>query len=198
MVEKVYIEKIKDFFNSDKKSVKITKFALIALSLPIIVGGAVVMGNALQILKMFNKKKKYNTKQMTNAITTLKRQKLIECIIEKNGVTTIKITKKGESVIKHFAIEIISIKKPKKWDGKWRLVMFDLPIRFSKARDALRFKLKRLGFVQFQKSVWIYPYSCEDEILFVADHFKVGQYVEFLEISYMRDDQKLKRYFKLE
>jgi hypothetical protein len=47
-------------------------------------------------------------------------------------------------------IDDIEIKNPKKWDGKWHLAMYDFPIRFKKARNAFRFKLKQLGFFQFQ------------------------------------------------
>jgi DNA-binding transcriptional regulator PaaX len=92
---------------------------------------------------------------------------------------------------------MFKINKPQKWDGKWRMVMFDLPVRFSKARNALRFKLKQLGFIQFQKSVWIYPYSCKEEIAFVSDYYRVGRYVELLEISSINNDLKFKKHFKL-
>ena len=190
MVDKDYIKIVRDFFDSDTKSAKLTKIALILVAIPVIVGGAVFIGNAVKIFKMFDKKKHYTTKQITNAVSSLKRQKMIEYVSEKDGITTLKITKKGKSVLKHFSIDIIRINKPKKWDEKWRLVMFDLPIRFSKARDALR-------FVQFQKSAWVYPYHCEEEILFIADYFKVEKYLEILEVSNIKDDQSLKKYFKL-
>ena len=75
--------------------------------------------------------------------------------------------------------------------------MFDLPIRFSKAREALRWKLKELGFIQFQKSVWVFPYLCEDEIIFVADFFRVGKYVEILTVERILRDESIKRHFNL-
>ena len=75
--------------------------------------------------------------------------------------------------------------------------MYDLPIRFKKARDAFRFKLKDLGFFQFQKSAWIYPYPCEGEILFVADFYGVRKHIEILEVSKVLDETKLKVHFGL-
>ncbi len=200
MLSKEYIEKFKDFIDSDTKKAKVTKVALVSIfiaSLPFVVAGAVAIGNGVQIFRMFDKKKRYTSRQITDAMGNLKRQKMIEYISNKNGVTTVKITKKGKVVLRRFAIDIIKINKPKKWDGKWRLVIFDLPIKFSKARNALRFKLKQLGFIQFQKSAWIYPYLCEDEILFITDYFKVGSYVEILEISGLKNEEKLKKYYKL-
>ena len=91
----------------------------------------------------------------------------------------------------------MKIKKPKKWNGKWRLVIFDIPMRFTKGREALRYHLKELNFFQFQKSAWIYPYQCEDEIIFIADFFGVGKYVETLTIENILRDEKLKKHFHL-
>lgn len=47
-----------------------------------------------------------------------------------------------------------------KWDGKWRLVIWDIPEKRRLARDLLRFKLKQLGFKQWQKSVWASKVDC--------------------------------------
>jgi len=99
--------------------------------------------------------------------------------------------------LKSFSIDLIEIKKPKKWDGKWRLVMFDIPMRFTKGREALRYYLKKLNFFQFQKSAWIYPYPCEDEIIFVADFFGVEKCVEVLTTESILRDEKLKKHFHL-
>lgn len=109
--------------------------------------------------------------------------------------TDYKLTPKGEKKLQNILIDEIVIKTPRSWDGKWRLVMYDLPVRFNKARNAFRWKLKDLGFFQFQKSAWIYPYSCEREILFVADFFGVRKYIEILEIDKILDDRKIKVYF---
>lgn len=47
-----------------------------------------------------------------------------------------------------------------KWDGKWRLVLWDVPEKRRAARDLLRYKLKQLGFKQWQKSVWASKVNC--------------------------------------
>ena len=109
----------------------------------------------------------------------------------------VKITKKGDTKLKVFDIELMKINKPKKWDGKWRLVMFDIPMRFTKGREALRFHLKELNFFQFQKSAWIYPYPCEDEIIFIADFFGVEKCVEILVVENILRDEKLGKHFHL-
>lgn len=195
-----YIEKLKNFLNSDTKEAKIATVALCVLavaSMPVLVFGASVMGNAVQCFKMFKGSKKYSNKQISSAMYSIKRQKLIEYVCDKNGKTIVKITKKGEIKLRAFDVELMKINKPKKWDGKWRLVIFDIPMRFTKGREALRYHLKELNFFQFQKSAWIYPYPCEDEIIFIADFFGVRKCVEVLTVESILRDEKLKKYFHL-
>ncbi len=50
----------------------------------------------------------------------------------------------------------------KNWDGKWRLVVWDIPEKRRPTRDLLRQKLKQLGFVQWQKSIWASKINCTD------------------------------------
>ncbi len=197
---KKYGEKLKDFLNSDTTEAKVATVALCVLALasvPVLVFGASVLGNTVQVFKMFKRSGKYSEGQIRSAVNNIKRQKLIEYVADKNGKTIVKITKKGETRLRAFALDLIEIKKPQMWDGKWRLVMFDIPIRFKKGREALRYHLKDLNFFQFQKSAWIYPYPCEDEIIFIADFFGVGKYVEILTVESILRDEVLKRYFRL-
>ena len=127
----------------------------------------------------------------------LRRYKFVRHIKGEND-ETYGLTPKGEHKLRQVFIDEVVIKKNKKWDGKWRMVMYDLPIRFKKAREAFRWKLKDLGFYQFQKSAWIYPYQCEGELLFVADFFGVRKHIEILEIDKILDDRKLKNHFGLD
>ena len=195
-----YVERLKDFLDSNTTEAKIATVALCVFalaSIPVLVLGASVMGNAVQVFKMFKGSRRYSERQIRSAIGSIKHQKLIEYVCNKNGKTIVKITKKGKSRLKAFAIDLIGIKKPNKWDGKWRLVMFDIPMRLTKGREALRYHLKELNFFQFQKSVWVYPYPCEDEIIFIANFFGVGKCVEILTVESILRDEKLKKYFHL-
>lgn len=195
-----YLEKIKNFLDEDTLESKITKVTLGVIAVAGSLGIAFLtigIGNAIQVFSMFKKSKKYSKTQIKSAMTNLYKQKLIEYISDKNGITTVRITVKGQSVLKSFSIDLIKIQKPKQWDHKWRMVMFDLPVKYTKTRNSLRLKLKRLGFTQFQKSVWIYPYPCLNEILFVADYYRIGKYVEILEVSNLLHEEKFKKLFDL-
>ena len=51
----------------------------------------------------------------------------------------------------------------RKWDGRWRLVVFDIPATQNSHRARLRRYLHDHGFGYLQKSVWITPDSLEAE-----------------------------------
>ncbi len=138
----------------------------------------------------------YKDRKVTQAFNGLRRYKFVRHVKEKDkGFYS--LTAKGEAKLHTIIIDDIEVKQPKSWDGKWHLVMYDLPIRFKKARNAFRWKLKDLGFFQFQKSAWIYPYPCEGEILFVADFFGVSKHIEILEVDKILHAGKIKFHFNL-
>jgi phenylacetic acid degradation operon negative regulatory protein len=47
------------------------------------------------------------------------------------------------------------------WDGKWRIVLLDLPETRKDEREALRYLLKKAGFICLKNSVWISPFPYE-------------------------------------
>lgn len=61
-----------------------------------------------------------------------------------------------------------------KWDGRWRIVTFDIPVKKSNVRDRLRYKLKELGFGMLQQSIWISPHKIEDDIREFFELNKLG------------------------
>jgi len=69
----------------------------------------------------------------------------------------------------------------KPWDRKWRIVVFDIPEKpFKKQRDIFRSKLKSLGFYLLQKSVFVCPFVCEEELGYVTSHLEIGDYVDVI------------------
>ena len=91
----------------------------------------------------------------------------------------------------------IKIKKPKKWDKQWRIVIFDIPEKFKGAREALREKLKELGFVELQKSVFAYPFECEDEINFIVEVFQIRPFVRLVKAGSFTNEEQFKIKFNL-
>lgn len=92
--------------------------------------------------------------------------------------------------------KMLQINKPRRWDKVWRLVMFDVPESLKPHREILRNKLKKLGFAEFQKSVFAYPYPCNKEINYVINFLEISEYVWYLETK-IQPDKNLRIKFNL-
>ncbi|MCK9379207.1 MAG: hypothetical protein M0P97_03660 [Candidatus Moranbacteria bacterium] len=191
---------LENFIESDTFTATAGKFLLMTLAL----GGIVFAGALAPGILLATKKKKhfhkYNPKQLQNAIYNLKKRNLIEIIQEGNAKTKVRLTNKGNERVREFCFETLKITKPKRWDEKWRILIFDIPTSpkiYNQARNALREKIKKLGFYQMQKSVWVCPYECEDEILFVAEAFSVQKYIEIITAEKLLHENYLKKKFNL-
>jgi phenylacetic acid degradation operon negative regulatory protein len=82
--------------------------------------------------------------------------------IEKNGEVYLKLSTRGTDFLNE-KISLLELSK-KKWDGYWRLVVFDIKEIERNTRDFLRRKLKEWGFVMWQESVYISPHPILNEI----------------------------------
>ena len=109
-----------------------------------------------------------------------------------------KLTEKGKKIVKEIQFDNLKIDKPKFWDGKWRVVIFDIPENKRRhMRDAMRQKLQKIGFYQMQKSVWAFPYPCEKEIQLLCEIFEVNPFVNMITSNKIYKDDALRKYFKL-
>lgn len=123
--------------------------------------------------------------------------RLIDYKEDKDGFVKIVLTKEGQNKALKFKLDEMEIKKPAKWDGEWRIVIFDIPERFKKAREALRIKLKELGFLELQKSVLVLPYECEDEIDFIVEVFLIRPFVKFVRAKSFTNEEQVRLKFDL-
>ena len=151
-----------------------------------------------RILKKVSKEwKKINERYLRETIKRLYQSKLIDYKEGKDGTVTLTLSEKGKNRILKYDIDKIEIKKPVRWDKLWRLVIFDIPEDKNIGRKALAAKLKELGFYPMQKSVFIYPYECKDEIDFIVEIFNLVPYVRFLRVKDVDVEVDLKNRFKL-
>lgn len=105
------------------------------------------------------------------------------------------VTKKGRARLKKRNFDTLRIARPKQWDKKWRIVFFDIPEEQKAGRNALSFKLRTLGFLPLQKSVWIHPFPCREEITQVSETFGTSKYVTYLETSFIDNQTALRKRF---
>lgn len=134
-------------------------------------------------------------KKFSRALAYLKKSRLVILKENSDGVLTAELSENGKRKVKEFQIDDLEIKRPAKWDGIWRIVIFDIPKKKSRAREAFRGKLKELGFFQLQESVWAFPCPCQQEIEFIVELFEVYPYVNFIEAVHIQDDVKLRKHF---
>lgn len=113
------------------------------------------------------------------------------------GVFEFTLTEKGRRRVLRDVFRDFQLEKPGKWDGYWRVVIFDITERRKWARDGFREKLRGMDFYPFQESALITPYPCDKELAFLMDVFEVGHCVHILKVQHMTNDVKLRRFFGL-
>jgi len=166
------------------------------------VGGMVCIATTspffiINIVKGFEKSQKYKKKKVYDTFYRLRQRGDIK-VTEKNNQIYISLTKKGKKKAGRLNIDSIEIKKPKKWDGKWRIIIFDIVELKKLYREVFRGKLKELGFCQLQKSTWIYPYDCCKEIKLLREFFGLSEdEVRLIIAQNIGKDDVLKKYFEL-
>lgn len=127
-------------------------------------------GFASGFVKRYQKQKKYSHKKIYDAFYQLRRRGLIETKTKGNQIY-ISLTEEGRKKAGYFQINDLRIKKPKNWDKKWRIVIFDISELKKVHRESFRGKLKEMGFRPLQKSVWVHPFDCEAEIELLREFF---------------------------
>lgn len=172
-----------------------------AMLTAVVLGGVVVVAatipNAARLLKYFpgyKKGAKFNY-QAKSALGRLVAKGLIT-FVEKDGKRLARITKKGELILQ-METEKQAMTKKRKWDRRWRVVIFDIPERRKNIRDRLRLFMSEYGFARLQDSVWIYPYDCEDLITLAKANFCIGADVLYMIVERLERDKYLREHFGL-
>lgn len=135
-----------------------------------------------------NEWKKYNTWRLNQVVKRLNKQKMVEI---KEG--EVKITKKGRQKVLRYDLEKMQLER--KRDGKWRLIIYDISNLKKPQRELFRGTLKSLHFLQLQKSVYLTPYVCEDEVEFLRQTFDIGNEVILMKLSGIENEVVYKDYF---
>ncbi len=151
-----------------------------------------------RILKSANREwGKINQRSLREAVRKLYQSKLIDYRENDDGTVSLILNDEGKQRVLRYDLDNIEIKKPAKWDKLWRMVIFDVPEHLKKGRNALAAKLKQLGFYPMQKSVFIYPHECKNEVDFIIEIFGLKPYVRFVLVKETDIDLDLKRKFNL-
>jgi len=107
------------------------------------------------------------------------------------------LTQKGEKMLRMMEASNFVIQKPRRWDHKWRILIFDIPEKKRIIRDKIRRTLSTIGFIQLQQSVWLYPYDCEDVVNLLKADLRVGKDLLYLIVDSLEYDERFRRRFGL-
>lgn len=140
--------------------------------------------------------KQYNVSYLQRTLRRLEHQKHIE-MNEEGETQILTLTDRGKRKILKYSIESLTIDKPRQWDHKWRLVIYDVPKKDKGLGDLIRQTLRSVGFYAIQESVYIYPYPCFDQIEFLRQYYRLGKYVQYMLIQQIENDEAYKAYFNL-
>lgn len=133
-----------------------------------------------------------NVKNYSQTVYYLKKSGMIGV---KNDEIYLKV--RGKKKALEYSIEELAINKKIEWDGKWRIVLFDIPEKQKYLRHIFKSKLDQLGFVLYQKSTYIMPFECDQEIKLLEEIYGIKSYVKIILAEKIEDDLKYLKKFEL-
>lgn len=141
--------------------------------------------------------KDINRQAAERAINALYETKLLQSRENRDGTTTLVLNEKGKKRALTYKTKDMKIEQPMVWDGKWRVIIFDIPEDKREMRDAIRNHLEHMGFYVLQRSVFAHPFDCRDQIEFLIELHEAREYVRFMVVEYIDNEPDLKHFFKL-
>lgn len=140
--------------------------------------------------------RRFHRKTLLYAIQILHRRGFVKIDEGLDGITAIAITDAGKRAGRETG-NSGNINKPPEWDKKWRLILFDVPEKKKKFREAFRYQLRRMNFVEFQRSAFLYPYPCAREIEVLAERLRLAEHVAMITAESISNEFHFKKLFGL-
>lgn len=188
--------KLEEASRKRKKKRDIQHAVLAVAAVTGFVAFAAVAGNALQLLE-YLPNEKYNLRHQAKSAAGRLVAKKYAMWVERDGKKYLCITPAGRKVLALEQAKVALKNQKKKWDGRWRMVVFDVPERRRKVRNRLCAIIGDVGFVRLQDSVWVYPYDSEDFITLLKAEIKIGKDVLYAIADTIEHDKGLRQHFNL-
>ncbi|MEK7660176.1 MAG: hypothetical protein AAB343_03170 [Patescibacteria group bacterium] len=106
--------------------------------------------------------KHIDRRHITRSLRALEKEGLVRGLSTTDGSMRIKLTRHAKERLGALELRRLSALRPTKWDRKWRLLIYDVPEDRKRGRDAIRYELRSIGFVELQHSVWLFPFDVTD------------------------------------
>ena len=149
--------------------------------------------------KWFKDKVKKTAWKRAERLRELQKRKIVSFTEQQDGTVKIELTHQGKILVRQYNLDEIKINKPKIWDKKWRLILYDIPEHKKKARDAFNVKLRDLGLFRLQKSLWVSAYDCLPQIEFLCAVFDLNldKNIFYLEVPNTPKEKEIKDWFEM-
>lgn len=173
------------------------KIILVTIGLMGIIALAAVAPNCVQLLRFLPNQKSKKKYYINKVINKLLKAGFLTTSKNHKGQRVVRLTDKGKGLLLEYQLKDQILSKPKKWDGRYRVIIFDIKEYKKKTREKLRQWFNHLGLVKLQNSVWVYPYDCQEIITLLKANYKIGNEVLYLEVNKIENDRWLKEIFNL-
>jgi len=141
-------------------------------------------------IRQYLENRSVDRSQFLSKVRYLRRKGYIRLFVEGKEKYA-ELTPKGKNHAQTLLIDDIEIQRPPKWDGRWRVVLFDIKEDDHTERDIFRGHLKKLNFIQVQKSIYVYPFECTKEISFLTRHLNVEEEVTIMIAEIIQGEDKI-------
>lgn len=112
--------------------------------------------------------KSYFVEALSRKVRTGEMKKII-----RNGEVYLSLTRRGQDTAQRlFPYRAL---QSQKWDGEWLVVIFDIPEKKKRNREALRNKLYELGFGKLQRSVFISPFNVYEDLVEFLENWELSK-----------------------
>jgi hypothetical protein len=163
--------------------------------LPLIAKGFIKSGTEDEKWKKQKDWDKYNLWRLKQVLKRMHTSKYIE-VIEKDDVPIVRISEKGKQRLLQYDVESFSLDKSS-WDGKWRLIVYDVVSAKRQNSEQFRRAINKLNLLKLQKSVYLTPFRCEEQIEYLRALYDIGNEVLILKVGSIENESAYRRYFGL-
>ena len=160
--------------------------SIFELALPFFATSSIYRTSARRIHREIDEDKT----NLKEKIHYLKKMGMIESFVE-NKETYYELTPKATSHIERIKYDDIKITRTRRWDKKWRIVIFDVPEDKKTGRDLFRRKIMSIGFRQIQKSVYVYPFECTEQMLKVSSFLNLSRFVTIVIAEIVQGEESM-------
>ncbi|MEK7660174.1 MAG: hypothetical protein AAB343_03160 [Patescibacteria group bacterium] len=141
--------------------------------------------------------KRIDRRYITRSLRALEKEGLVQRRSTTQDGMRIELSAYAKQQLGALELRRLSTVRPTKWDQKWRLLIYDVPEDRKRGRDAIRYELRNMGFVELQHSVWIFPFDVTDILLLIRELYDLKSELIVLTADRFDGDHIYQKHFDI-